>query len=97
MTLLMGKALDWATAVWERDMQLQTSFDYFVSQLHKIFEYPEGGKNISVQLLHLHQGSRSAADYGIEFRKLAAQSGWNDVALKTIRRTQSQPAGRTGI
>lgn len=28
------------------------------------------------------QGRRSAADYAIEFRMLAAQSGWNDVALK---------------
>ncbi|KAI2653719.1 Retrotransposon-derived protein PEG10 [Labeo rohita] len=38
----------------------------------------------STQLLQLSQGRRSAADYAIEFRTLAAQSGWNDVALKAV-------------
>ncbi|KAK3563117.1 hypothetical protein QTP86_016350 [Hemibagrus guttatus] len=32
----------------------------------------------------LSQGRRLAAEYAIEFRTLAAQSGWNDVALKAV-------------
>ncbi|KAK3511603.1 hypothetical protein QTP70_011262 [Hemibagrus guttatus] len=34
--------------------------------------------------MQLSQGHRLAADYAIEFRTLAAQSGWNDVALKAV-------------
>ncbi|KAK3563873.1 hypothetical protein QTP86_004817 [Hemibagrus guttatus] len=42
------------------------------------------GKDISTRLMQLSQGRRLAADYAIEFRTLAAQSGWNDVALKAV-------------
>lgn len=41
---------------------------------------------MSVQLLHLCQGSRSAATFVIDFRTLAAQSGWDKTALKTVFR-----------
>ncbi|KAK3551728.1 hypothetical protein QTP70_023263 [Hemibagrus guttatus] len=50
----------------------------------EVFEYPEGGKDVSVQLLELCQGAQIAADYAIKFRTLAAQSGWNDTALLAV-------------
>ncbi|KAI2659768.1 Transposon Tf2-6 polyprotein [Labeo rohita] len=84
MTLLTGRAIDWAAAVWDTDPRLRTSIDYFIQQLCEVFEYPAGGKNIATQLLQISQGSRTAADYAVEFRTLAAQSGFNDVSLKTI-------------
>lgn len=84
MTLLTGRALDWASAVWDTDPQLKASTDYLLQQISEVFEYPPGDKDISTQLLHITQGNRTAADYAIEFRTLAAQSGWNDVALKSI-------------
>ncbi|KAI2655938.1 Transposon Tf2-9 polyprotein [Labeo rohita] len=84
MTLLMGRALDWASAVWDTDPQFEKSVDYFLQQIHEVFEYPTGGRDISTQILHAKQGNHTAADYAIEFRTLAAQSGWNDVALKAI-------------
>lgn len=31
MTLLPGKAIDWAAVVWEADLMFKTSYDYFVS------------------------------------------------------------------
>lgn len=34
------------------------------------------------QMLRLRQETRSAYDYGIEFRTLAASCGWNDCAIK---------------
>ncbi len=34
--------------------------------------------------MDLKQGNRTTADYAIEFRTLAAQSGWNEIALKTV-------------
>jgi len=84
MSLLYGKAIDWASAVWETDSQFRSSFEYLLHQLSEVFEYPEGGKDISIQLLHMSQGIRTAADFAIEFRTLAAQSGWNDVSLKAV-------------
>uniref|UniRef100_A0A671LRM1 CCHC-type domain-containing protein n=1 Tax=Sinocyclocheilus anshuiensis TaxID=1608454 RepID=A0A671LRM1_9TELE len=84
MTLLSGKAIDWAAAVWETDVRFRRSFDYFIQQLREVFEYPAGGKDISTQILHMSQGNRTAAEYAILFRTLAAQSGWNDVSLKAV-------------
>ncbi len=86
MSLLSGKAIDWAAAVWETERLFRTSYKYFVQQLRDVFEYPAGGKDISTQLLHMSQGNRTAADYAIEFRTLAAQSGWNDISLKAVFR-----------
>ncbi|KAK3512014.1 hypothetical protein QTP70_027615 [Hemibagrus guttatus] len=84
MSLLTGKAIKWAAAVWETDRLFQTSYTYFVKQLRDVFEYPAGGKDGSTRLLQLSQGRRLAADYAIEFRMLTAQSGWNDVSLKAV-------------
>uniref|UniRef100_A0A673JX42 DUF4939 domain-containing protein n=1 Tax=Sinocyclocheilus rhinocerous TaxID=307959 RepID=A0A673JX42_9TELE len=84
MTLLTGRAIDWAAAVWDSDSRLRNSVTYFIQQLREVFEYPHGGKDVSTQLINLTQGNRSAAEFAIEFRTLAAQSGWNDVALKAM-------------
>lgn len=47
MTLASGQALDWAAAVWETDRRIHTSFEYFIHQLHEMFQYPAGGRDIS--------------------------------------------------
>lgn len=86
MTLLTDEVLDWAQAVQDNDNQLQTSFDYFTQQIQDVFEYPEGGQDISVQLLYIHQSNRSATEYAIQIRMLATHNGWYDVALKTVFR-----------
>ncbi|KAK3571600.1 hypothetical protein QTP86_015336 [Hemibagrus guttatus] len=81
LSLLTGRALDWASAVWYVDRQVKASFVYFAGLIREVFEYLVGGKDISVQLLELCQGSEPAADYAIKFRTLTAQSGWNKTAL----------------
>lgn len=78
LSLLTGKALDWAAAVWDSDPQVKTSANYFANLIKEVFEYLAGGKDISVQLLELRQGSDTAADFAIKFCMLAAQSGWNE-------------------
>ncbi|KAK3563923.1 hypothetical protein QTP86_004865 [Hemibagrus guttatus] len=83
-SLLMGRALDWASAVWDMDPQVHTSFTYLAWMVHEVFEYPAGGKDISLQLMELHHGSDTAANYAIKFRSLAAQSGWNDMVLWVV-------------
>lgn len=55
------RALDWALAVWDMDPQVNASFVYFVVLICEVFEYLAGGKDVSVQLLELHQGSEPAA------------------------------------
>ncbi|KAK3554936.1 hypothetical protein QTP86_001566 [Hemibagrus guttatus] len=92
MSLLMDRALEWASAVWDADPQIKASYDYFSGMIKEVFEYPAGGKDISVRLMELRQGSEAAADYAIRFRTLAAQSGWNDAALWAVFRAWLQPA-----
>lgn len=75
-----GKALDWASTVWDSDMQVQTLFEYFAKQIREVFEYRAGG--LDVHLLHLRQEKQSAAEYAVHFRMLATQSEWDDRALK---------------
>ncbi len=84
MMLLTGRAIDWTAAVWNADSLFRTSVDYFIQQLREVFEYPAGGKDISKQILNIMQGNHTAAEYTIEFRTLAAQSGWNDISLKAV-------------
>ncbi|KAK3574642.1 hypothetical protein QTP86_011554 [Hemibagrus guttatus] len=91
MSLLTGRALEWASAVWDADPQIRSSFAYFSGMIHEVFEYPAGGKDISVQLMELRQGSDTAADYAIKFRTLAAQSGWNDASLWAVFRAGMNP------
>ncbi|KAK3523045.1 hypothetical protein QTP86_012674 [Hemibagrus guttatus] len=91
LSLLTGKALDWASAVWDADPQIHMSFAYFARMIREVFEYPAGGKDISLQLMELCQGSDSAADYAIKFRTLAAQSGWNEAALWAVFREGLNP------
>ncbi|KAK3548121.1 hypothetical protein QTP70_004879 [Hemibagrus guttatus] len=52
--------------------------------IREVFEYPARGRDISVQLMELRQGTDTAADYAIKFRTLAAQSGWNEIALLAV-------------
>ncbi|KAK3566079.1 hypothetical protein QTP86_025539 [Hemibagrus guttatus] len=92
MSLLTDRALEWASAVWDADPQIKTSYDYFSGMIREVFEYPVGGKDISVRLMELRQGSEAAADYAIRFRTLAAQSGWNDAALWAVFRAGLHPA-----
>ncbi|KAF7640739.1 hypothetical protein LDENG_00018860, partial [Lucifuga dentata] len=50
--------------------------------MKKVFDHPVQGKDAAKRLLSLRQGSRSVAEYSIDFRVLAAESGWNEEALQ---------------
>ncbi len=77
-SLLTGRALEWATAIWEDDQAAFPSFASFTQNFKEVFEHPAGGKEVGEQLLSLRQGGGSAADYALSFRTLAAQTGWRD-------------------
>ncbi|KAK3548473.1 hypothetical protein QTP70_013315 [Hemibagrus guttatus] len=48
LSLLTGKALDWASAMWDVDPQIHTSFTYFARMIREVFEYPAGVRTLSL-------------------------------------------------
>jgi len=52
MTLLTGKALEWATAVWDLDcmtvwQRIKQPYNYFTQLIRDVFQYPAGGMLLS--------------------------------------------------
>ncbi len=84
MGLLSGNALAWATDVWEGQSAASSSYVHFVSEMRKVFDHPVRGKDAARHLLHIRQGTRSVVEFSVEFRTLAAHSGWNDYSLQGV-------------
>ena len=78
---LTGRAEAWATAEWSRQAAICDSVDLFTDALVKIFQHTAPGREAARGLVSIRQGQRRAADYAVEFRTLAAESGWNQAAL----------------
>ncbi len=81
LSLLTGRARDWGVAVWESEASCCERFSDFKEEMIKTFDRSVYGPEASRQLVTLRQGRRSAADYAIEFRTLAATCEWNEQAL----------------
>lgn len=67
MSLLCGKALTWAIALWTEDSSLLHSSRKFQNAFKEVFHHSAIGRNISDQLLDLHQGNRFVADFSLIF------------------------------
>ncbi|XP_060729294.1 uncharacterized protein LOC132847773 [Tachysurus vachellii] len=80
-SLLTGRALEWATAVWKEDGTAFPSFSHFLIQMHSMFKHPAGGESAEERLLNISQGDHTAADYALTFRTLAAQASWEERPL----------------
>ncbi|KAI2664272.1 Transposon Tf2-9 polyprotein [Labeo rohita] len=81
ISLLSGRARDWGAAVWEMEAVFCEHFSLFKEEMIKVFDRSVFGQEASRLLSSLRQGKRSAADYAIEFRTLAATCEWNEPAL----------------
>ncbi|KAL0150331.1 hypothetical protein M9458_054333 [Cirrhinus mrigala] len=90
-SLLSGRALEWATPVWRLDRPTFPSFAYFLQEFKKVFQPCTESGDAGEQIMALRQGRRTAADYALSFRTLAAQSGWNDGPLKLHYRKGLHP------
>ncbi|KAK3548544.1 hypothetical protein QTP70_013706 [Hemibagrus guttatus] len=44
LSLLMGRALDWAPVVWDADPQIQTSFTYFAGMIWEVLRVSRWGQ-----------------------------------------------------
>lgn len=84
INLLCDRAAHWALALWELNSPLLQSYPEFASEMKKVFDSPAQDKEVSSHLLSCRQGVRSVSDYSIEFRILAAESGWGDKALRGV-------------
>lgn len=70
--------------VRENQPSLNLFFDEFVSEMKKVFDHPILGRDAAKRLLSFRQGPHSVAEYSVEFRIVAADSGWNSEALQGI-------------
>lgn len=55
--LLTGRALDWASVLWDADPQIRTSFTHFAGLVCEVYEYPVGSKDISLSTIQGHETS----------------------------------------
>lgn len=81
VSLLSGRALQWAIAAFNNDATLSSDYSRFISEFKLVFDHPPEGSDTASKLHSISQGSRSVADYAVEFRILAADSKWGDQAL----------------
>ena len=86
MSLLIDKALSWAIAAVDLDSRFSTDYSAFRQEFSSVFDHPTDGEDAAGRLLVIQQGSRSAAEYTLEFRILAADSRWDDTALRSAYR-----------
>jgi len=75
-SLLTGRALEWATAIWRPEGNTFITFQEFTQQFRQVFEHTTGEGEAGEQLLNLTQGKETTADYALTFRTLAAQTNW---------------------
>uniref|UniRef100_A0A674PBR8 Gypsy retrotransposon integrase-like protein 1 n=1 Tax=Takifugu rubripes TaxID=31033 RepID=A0A674PBR8_TAKRU len=85
-SLLADKALSWAIAAVDLDPRLSSEYSAFRREFKAVFEHPTYGEDAASRLLALQQGSRSVAEYTLEFRILAAESRWGETALRSAYR-----------
>ncbi len=81
ISLLTGRALLWAQAIWNAKSTIINSYDFFTNHFKEVFGSATGMLSVSDQLLRLRQGSSTTRNYTLQFRTLVASSGWNEVAL----------------
>ena len=78
---LTGRAAAWATAEWSSNSPVSQSVNMFSETLRHVFDHSSPAREASRVLMQIKQGPRRVADYAIQFRTLAADSGWNTPAL----------------
>jgi hypothetical protein len=62
------------------------SYEGFMALCRGIFDHPLEGREGVEHLLQLWQEDQTAAEYALTFRTVAASSGWNEPALRTLFR-----------
>ena len=86
VSLLSGRALEWAVASLKKTPSYYSDYSAFLSEFRLVFDHPAVTADSESRLLRISQASRSVAEYAVEFRILAAGCDWNDNALMSAFR-----------
>uniref|UniRef100_A0A9J7X318 DUF4939 domain-containing protein n=1 Tax=Cyprinus carpio carpio TaxID=630221 RepID=A0A9J7X318_CYPCA len=86
ISLLSGRALQWAWSVWDAQGPITNLLTAFVAHFKEVFGQSPNKLSVNDQLFQLRQGQSSVNDYAFQFHTLAATSGWNKAALITAFR-----------
>ncbi len=84
MSSLTGQAAAWSLAISSQQQELITDYHRFTDEMRRVFDHPVKGRQAVSPLLDLQQGRLSVSEYAVNFRILAAESGWDDSALQAI-------------
>lgn len=63
MSLLTGRAITWASAIWEKGGEPISSFERFLTMFHQVFDHRSSGRQVGIQLMALRQGEQSMVDF----------------------------------
>ncbi|KAL0150900.1 hypothetical protein M9458_053819 [Cirrhinus mrigala] len=85
ISLLTGRALQWAGALWNSESPLIYSLSGFVKHYKEVFSQATTEISVHDELLRLQQADLTIHDYTVRFRTLAASSGWTAL-LAAFRR-----------
>ncbi|KAG1929330.1 retrotransposable element [Pimephales promelas] len=91
ISLLRGRALQWAHALWKDRGPVTRTFVSFSNHFLEVFSQSVHSISVQDQLFRLKQGRSSVAAYALQFRTLAATLGWNESALITAYRHGLNP------
>ncbi|KAK3553874.1 hypothetical protein QTP70_012711 [Hemibagrus guttatus] len=87
----LAQALRWAEPLWSQNNPMMSSLSDFTKHFREVFGRPEWDSSLGERLCRLKQGNMSVAEYALQFRTLAAASGWNEQALITTYRQGLDP------
>ncbi len=94
ITLLTGRALQWAESRWNSDSPVTHTLDAFTTHVREVFGQANSELSVQDRLFRLSQGRSSVWNYYLQFRTLAASSGWNETTLITAFRRGLNPRVR---
>lgn len=81
--LLRGRALNWAEAFLSNTDSRTLTNQRSVEEA-KVFAHPSVTAELMALNVYLIFDQSSVADYSVEFKILATQSGWDDRALRSF-------------
>jgi hypothetical protein len=80
-TLLTGTAATWFAPILETSSPLLQDFNAFMAEFEAMFGDSDKARTLANKLHRLQQGTCSAIVYASEFRQLAYDVNWGEVAL----------------
>ncbi len=94
ISLLSGRALQWAESIWNSRSPVVRSLNTFVDHFREVFGTSTSAISVHDELFRLRQAGMPIHDYTVRFRTLAAASGWNETALLAAYRRGLDPQTR---